>query len=123
MDMKWTPIIDGDLSGIPTEEEFLFTVVDTKNGKTYATEAYIIDYGWKSEVWETTPCGLKIHGAKNVKAWTERPEPFKLGRCDMCKHWKEWIDEFGDECAECELIVNPPFLLSTQQHFKCPLDR
>ena len=28
MEMKWHPIINGDLSGIPRDEEFLFTVFD-----------------------------------------------------------------------------------------------
>lgn len=28
MEMKWHPIVNGDLSGIPTNEQFLFTVFD-----------------------------------------------------------------------------------------------
>lgn len=33
MEMKWNPIIDGDLSGIPRDEELLFTIFDEEDGK------------------------------------------------------------------------------------------
>lgn len=32
MDMKWNPIIDGDLSGIPRDERLLFTGIDCMDG-------------------------------------------------------------------------------------------
>ena len=35
MDMKWHPIVNGDLSGIPINEEFLFTVFDEIADKHY----------------------------------------------------------------------------------------
>ena len=37
MEMKWKPIIDGDLNGIPRDEELLFTVFDEEDGETYLT--------------------------------------------------------------------------------------
>ena len=40
MEMKWNPIIDGDLSGIPRDEELLFTVFDEEDGETYATACW-----------------------------------------------------------------------------------
>ena len=36
MEMKWHPIIDGDLNGIPRDEELLFTVFDEEDGETYS---------------------------------------------------------------------------------------
>lgn len=33
--MKWNPIIDGDLSGIPKYEHFLFTIDDELGVKSY----------------------------------------------------------------------------------------
>lgn len=123
MEMKWNPIKDGDLSGIPRNEEFLFTIFDEINHETYVNIAWIVKCEGKLQVRETTIVGVHIVEAKNVQAWMEIPEPYVPGRCDTCKHWKEWIDEFGDGCAMCELIVDPPFLFSTEQYFKCPLNR
>ena len=40
MEMKWKPIIDGDLNGIPRDEELLFTVFDEEDGETYATACW-----------------------------------------------------------------------------------
>lgn len=43
MDMKWTPIVNGDVSKVPRGEELLFTVFDEEDGETYATS------GWTEE--------------------------------------------------------------------------
>lgn len=80
MDMKWHPIIDGDLSGIPKDEEFLFTVFDEEDRESFVICAYIIDYGGEYdgqlEVREASASGLIIHEAKNLKAWMDFPEPY-----------------------------------------------
>ena len=34
MEMKWHPIVNGDLIGIPINEEFLFTVFDEIDDKS-----------------------------------------------------------------------------------------
>ena len=35
MDMKWNPIVDGDLSEVPRDEDIIFTVLDERTGKGY----------------------------------------------------------------------------------------
>ena len=121
MEMKWHPIIDGDLNGIPTNRWVLFTCGEDDGVETFVcmgmAELYIKDEGLVS-------LGERkdLYPSTGVIAWMELPEPYMPGRCDTCKHWKEWIDEYGDGCAKCELIVDPPFLFSTEQYFKCPLD-
>ena len=80
MEMKWTPIIDGDLSVIPINEEFLFTVFDEIDDKTYVIKGLVTN-GWPGtnpyKVLETTVRGCRYHKAKKVKAWMELPEPYK----------------------------------------------
>lgn len=121
MVMKWNPVIDGDLSGIPEDEEFLFTIVDKEDGESYVTTAYIVAYDGELEVWEDTASGRRIYEEEYVKAWMELPEPYQQGGCDMCKHLKQWTDEFGDGSAECELHKNVPF--TKIKPGECPLNR
>lgn len=120
MEMKWHPIIDGDLSEVPVFEDVLFTIIDEATGEdyviydelnpTYLKDGFVVFYQTGT-----------LSREEKVTAWGELPESFKPGRCDMCKHWKEWIDEFGDGCAECELLKNVPF---TKIKFgKCPLEK
>lgn len=104
MEMKWHTIIDGDLSGIPRDEEFLFTVFDEEDDGTYVTTAYIVEYEGEVEVRKAAPCGLIFYKAENVKAWMDYPEPYKPVECNNCPHRKEWTDEFGDNWFECELL-------------------
>lgn len=35
MEMKWNPIIDGDLSEVPVFEDVLFTIIDEATGEDY----------------------------------------------------------------------------------------
>lgn len=84
MEMKWHPIIDGDLSGIPINEQFLFTVFDEIDNKTYVIKGLVTN-GWPGgwpgsnpyKVLETTVRGCRYHKAKKVKAWMKLPEPYK----------------------------------------------
>ena len=112
MEMKWHPIINGDLSGIPINEEFLFTVFDEIDDKTYVIKGLVTN-GWPGsnpyKVLETTVRGCRYHNSKKVKAWMELPSPFHPNDCNKCAYWNEWKDEFGDGNAECELDKNVPF--------------
>lgn len=117
--LKWNPIIDGDLSGIPRDKRLLFSCID--DNELYVDFGYIESRLEKHGLVSIGDIELPVE-AKEVIAWMEPPEPYQPGRCDTCKHWKEWIDEYGDGCAKCELIVDPPFLFPTEQYFKCPLD-
>lgn len=118
MDMKWNPIVNGDLSGIPRDKRLLVTGND--QGELYVDFGYIDSRSEKPEFVYITDFEYSVE-AKEIIAWMEIPEPFKPGRCDMCKHWKEWIDEYGDGCAECELHKNVPFTKINPG--KCPLEK
>lgn len=121
MEMKWTPIIDGDLSGIPRDEEFLFTIFDEEDGETYVTTAWIEEYEGEVDVLEATARGMYFYEAKNVKAWMDYPPPYMPFKCTNCEHWEVWCDEFGDRWSECKLLKNVPF---TKFKFgKCPLEK
>lgn len=119
MDMKWTPIIDGDLSGIPEDEEFLFTIVDKEDGESYVTTAYIVAYDGELEVREATASGLIIYEAEYVKAWMDFPEPYMQGRCDTCNQWRVFIDGSGNRWSKCELLGFATFVPLK----KCPLKK
>lgn len=114
MEMKWHPIENGDLSGIPTNEQFLFTVFNKLDDKTYVIKGLVTN-GWPGgwpgssqyKVLETTVRGCRYHESKKVKAWMELPEPFEPDGCDMCKHMKQWTDEFGYRWSKCELWNEP----------------
>ena len=99
MDMKWNPIIDGDLSGIPRDESLLFTGID--NGELY------VEFGYIESLLEKHVCvyiganEIPVE-AKEVIAWMEIPEPLKPGRCDICNYYHTWIDCFGDLWSECQ---------------------
>lgn len=80
MEMKWHPIVNGDLSGIPINEQFLFTVFDEIDDQTYVIKGLVTN-GWPGssqyKVLETTVRGCRYHKAKKVKAWMELPEPYE----------------------------------------------
>lgn len=106
MDMKWTPIIDGDLRGIPRDEELLFTVFDERDGETYVTTAWVLEYEGEVEVREETSSGLKIHEAKNVKAWMDYPEPFNQKRHVKCVLTDEERSEVIKAMMKAILIID-----------------
>lgn len=106
MDMKWTPIIDGDLRGIPRDEELLFTVFDERDGETYVTTAWALEYEGEVEVREATSSGLKIHEAKNVKAWMDYPEPFNQKRHVKCVLTDEERSEAIKAMMKAILIID-----------------
>lgn len=106
MEMKWHPIIDGDLSGIPRDEEFLFTVFDEEDGGTYVTTAYIVEYEGEVEVRKASPCGLIFYKAENVKAWMELPEPFNQKRHIKCVLTDEERGEVIKAMEKAILIID-----------------
>lgn len=117
MEMKWHPIEDGNMEELNRSAQYIFTVeIIPMEGKPRR----LVTIGEPYEM----SCVKFVHpDVREVeyKAWAEVPEPYEPGRGDMCKHWKEWIDEFGDGCAECELLKNVPF---TKIKFgKCPLEK
>lgn len=116
MEMKWNPIIDGDLSGIPRDERLLFTGFDC--GELYVDFGYIESRLGDHVFVYSGDNEIPIE-AKEFIAWMEIPEPYQPGRCDICKHWKEWIDNFGDRWSKCELMEIGTFVPLQ----KCPLKK
>lgn len=117
MEMKWHPIENGDLSGIPRDKRFLFTGIDDN-------ELYV-DFGY-IDSWLEKPVLIDIGddfeiqvGAKELIAWMELPEPFEQGRCDICKHWRVFIDGSGNRWSKCELLGFATFVPLK----KCPLKK
>ena len=123
MEMKWTSIIDGDLSGIPQQENLLFTIFDERRRENYVAAGWVLENEGEFEVGGVDPWGLNSNETKKVKARPEFHGPYKPNKCSDCEHWKEGVDSYGDPWAQCELIVDPPFLFSNEQYFKCPLNR
>lgn len=119
MIMKWNPIVGGDLSEVPRNENTIFTVFDEDTGEYYTATGIVNDYMMGYGYLCIGAMDIPVEVA-NIKAWTELPEPFKPGRCNVCKYRKEWIDEFGDG-AKCELLRDVPFshIISLKS---CPLE-
>lgn len=110
--MKWNPIIDGDLSGIPRDERLLFTGIN--DGELYVEFGYI-------DSWLEKPVLVDIDDdfeTKELTAWMELPEPYVPGMCGICKHCRVWIDGFGDRWSKCELMGIAKFV-----PLKCPLKK
>lgn len=125
MEMKWHPIIDGDLNGIPKDEDLLFTVFDEQDDEQDG-ETYVI-IGWiesdNSYLFGVTAPMYNFYKAKNVKAWMKLPEPYKPtpDKCFKCNHGHLQHDEDSDNWFECELLQRdvPP----NGKPEDCPLDR
>lgn len=117
MEMKWKSIVNGDLSEVPRDEDVIFTVLDEDTGEGYTAIGEVSDFFLDE-------CGQVFVGVtsypvytESIKAWMELPEPYEPGRCDLCKHMKQWTDEFGDRWSKCELW-NEPGMAG-----ECPLNR
>lgn len=109
MEMKWNPIIDGDMSGIPRDEELLFTVFDEQDDETYVVKGFCTN-GWPGsnqyKVLETTVRGCRYHKAKKVKAWMEIPEPFNQKRHIKCVLTDEERGEVIKAMEKAILIID-----------------
>ena len=118
MEMKWHPIVNGDMSRVPRGEELLFTVFDEEDGETYATACWT-EEGFHGDTVART--GATYFGAECLTAWMELPPPYKpKNKCFSCTHFLDWIDESGDRWFECELL-NVPF--EKINSGECPLNR
>ena len=106
MDMKWTSIIDGDLSGIPQQENLLFTIFDERHRENYVAAGWILEHEGEVEVREATNSGCYIHEAKNVKAWMDYPEPFNQKRHVKCVLTDEECGEVIKAMMKAILIID-----------------
>lgn len=120
MEMKWHPIVDGELSGIPRDERLLFTGID--HGELYVNFGYIDSWLEKPVLVDIGDFEIPVEG-KEVIAWMESPEPYKLtpNKCFKCNHGKLQHDESSDNWFECELLKRdvPP----NDKPNDCPLNR
>lgn len=112
MDMKWHPIVNGDLSGIPRDERLLFTGID--HGERYVDFGYIESPLEKNVLIYIGDIAVPVE-EKELIAWMELPPPFTPNDCIRCAHYRVWIDGFGDRWSKCELW-NEPFAMD-----ECPL--
>lgn len=119
MEMKWTPIIDGDLSGIPRDKRLLFTGID--HGELYVDFGYV--EGWQNYVQAYICDDRAPVESKELIAWMKMPEPYKPtpDKCFKCNHGKLQHDESSDNWFECELLQRdvPP----NDKPNDCPLNR
>ena len=103
MQMKWNPIVNGDLGKVPRNEDVIFTAIDEDTGEFYTTVGDVDDFFIEQGGYIFA--GKKINSAVSIESligWMKLPEPFKPGRCDMCKHNEQWIDCFGDRWSKCK---------------------
>lgn len=120
MEMKWNPIVNGDLSEVPLFEDILFTIIDEDTGTSYVIYDEI-NLGFARKNIAVFNRNGSLKREEKVIAWSELPEPFKPKDCNICAYRKEWTDEFGDNWFECELLqcdVPPNGKLND-----CPLKR
>ena len=119
MEMKWNPIVNGDLSEVPRYEDALFTIIDNLTGDSYVICDEIDPTYARNDI------AVFRNGAlgrtEKVIAWMELPEPFEPGKCSVCKHREQGVDNFGDHWAVCHLLDNVPFsqIISLKG---CPLE-
>lgn len=113
MKMEWHPIEGGNMEELNRYAQYIFTVeIIPEDGKP----GRLVTIGEPNEM----SCMKFVHpDVREVeyKAWMELPPVFKPNDCNMCAHWNEWTDEFGDRWAKCELW-NEPGMAG-----ECPLDR
>lgn len=106
MEMKWHPIENGDLSGIPQNEDILFTIFDERHNENYVATGWVLENQGEWEVGGVDPWGLNNNETKKVKAWMKHPEPYKPApdKCFKCNHGHLQHDEDSDNWFECELL-------------------
>ena len=115
MEMKWHPIEDGNMEELNGSAQYIFTVeIIPMEGKPRR----LVTIG---EPYEMSVMKFVHPDVSEVeyKAWAEVPEPYEPGRCDICKHWRVWIDGFGDRWSKCELMDIATFVPLK----KCPLKK
>lgn len=122
MEMKWTPIVDGDFNEVPLFEEILFTIIDEDTGnsyvicdelsqKTFEGDGSAVFYKWV------------LDSSEKVLAWMDFPEPYKPtpDKCFKCNHGHLQHDEDSDNWFECELLQRA--VPSCGKPEDCPLNR
>ena len=102
MEMKWNPIVNGDLSEVPLFEDVLFTIINEDTGTSY-----VICDELNSKSFEGDGIAVfdkwVLDRVEKVLAWAELPEPYKRKYCNVCPLNPVCVDKFGDQGSECKL--------------------
>lgn len=122
MEMKWTPIVDGDFNEVPLFEEILFTIIDEDTGNSYVICDELSQNTFK---WGGSAVFYKwvLDSSEKVLAWMDFPEPYKPtpDECFKCNHGHLQHDEDSDNWFECELLQRA--VPSCGKPEDCPLNR
>lgn len=120
MEMKWHPIVNGDLSEVPKDKRLLVTRIN--HGRLYVDFGYLESILEKHAMIEVGDVGTLVK-AKECVAWMEVPEPFKPtpDKCFKCNHGHLQHDEDSDNWFECELLQRD--VPANGKPEDCPLDR
>lgn len=114
MEMKWHPIINGNMEELNESAQYIFTVeIIQMDGNSRRLVTIGAPYDMSCMEF-THPDVREVE----YKAWAEVPEPYEPGRCDMCKLCRVRIDGFGDRWSKCELMG-----IATFVPLKCPLKK
>lgn len=118
MEMKWHPIENGNMKGVPRDEDVIFTVLDEQTREVYTAIGEVSDFFLEE-------CGQVFVGetsypvdTESLKAWMKLPQPFKLEDCNDCPLNPVCTDKFGDIGSECKL-----FKVTKIKPWECPLNR
>lgn len=106
MEMKWNPIVNGDLSGIQQQETLLFTLFDERQNENYVTTGWVLEDEGELVVRGVDPWGLNSNKTKKVKAWMELPEPFHQDRHIKCVLTDEERGEVIKAMEKAILIID-----------------
>lgn len=114
MEMKWHPIINGNMEELNESAQYIFTVeIIQMDGNSRRLVTIGVPYDMSCMKF-THPDVREVE----YKAWAEVPEPYEPGMCGICKHCRVWIDGFGDRWSKCELMG-----IATVVPLKCPLKK
>lgn len=123
MEMKWHPIEDGNMKGVPRDEEVIFTVLDEDTGGVRTAAGKVEEYFLKKRghVFVGEP-RFPVE-SKTLKAWMKLPEPYKPtpDKCFKCNHGHLQHDEDSDNWFECELLQRD--VPANDKPNDCPLNR
>lgn len=118
MEMKWHPIEDGNMKGVPRDEDIIFTVLDEQTGEVYTAIGEVCDF-FLDEFGQVF-VGVTSYPVEveSLMAWMKLPQPFKLKDCTDCPLLPVCTDKFGDIGSECKL-----FKVMKIKPEDCPLNR
>lgn len=85
MEMKWHPIEDGNMKGVPRDEELIFTVLDEDTGEVRTASGQVDEYFLKKR--RHVFVGTPRYPVDNttLKAWMKLPPAFKPKDCPLKK--------------------------------------